>query len=91
MPFLGVETALRRVGGRRVGIPRPWLFARTSGISDGAPNARPAPRRIRHPTGPMEGKPARGPTKAYRRFFVETVPKRYRFGTGAARNWLDLV
>jgi hypothetical protein len=41
--------------------------------------------------GPTDGKPPRHQADDYRRFFVETVPKRYTFGTGTPRNWLDLA
>jgi hypothetical protein len=53
------------------------------------PGARPCRAGLSHPIGPTEGKPARRSTDDYARFFVETVPKRYKFGTGALCKWLD--
>lgn len=115
MAFLGAETALPCVLGRRVANSpargpgsqnRRDLWGRDSGRHFGAgflrgfgggledarevpPGARPCRAGFSHPIGPTEGKPARRSTDDYARFFVETVPKRYKFGTGAPCKWLD--
>jgi hypothetical protein len=90
MPFPGAETAFPCVGGRQAGIP-PVLGAAaiTGGISGEeipgdiwAGFYRPSP-------GRLEDSRDRKPSQDYLRFFVETVPKRYAFGTGAPRKgWI---
>jgi hypothetical protein len=100
MPFLGAETALGCVGGLfslslalvaktrgflEEEIPeRFWSWFTGSGLQGHALSA---------PTlySPTEGKTDPPSRPRLRGFFVETVPKRYTFGTGTPRNWLDLV
>ena len=95
MPFLGAETALACVLGRRVGhFPRPWpqrpkqagfLWKRFRATFWGF--YRPVSGRLEDS---RRREPARRRTHDYGRFFVETVPKGYMFGTRTARKRLDL-
>jgi hypothetical protein len=103
MPFLGAETALLCVGGRRIGISpvfgpvgqnRRISRGRDSGavlerFTGSGLQGRASPRRLS--IGPTQGKPASRQADDYGRFFVETVPKSDAFGTGAPRKRLDLV
>jgi hypothetical protein len=97
MPFLGAETAFPCVGGRQVGIfpvlgpgrPKQARF-----LADEIPGDIWAA--FYRPWGRQLGDRASENRLAVTRtitggFFVETVPKRYMFGTGAPRKRLDLV
>jgi hypothetical protein len=92
MRFLGAETALPCVGGRQLGnFPRPLAStAKTGGISGGADSGRYSGSVLQGCGGRLERTPARRRTNEHELFFVETVPKRYMFGTSAPRKWLRL-
>jgi hypothetical protein len=97
MPFLGAETALGCIGGRQVAISLP--------LGHGGQNRQDFwGRRFRAILGawflPASGGRLEDTHERNRLavattitggFFVETVPKRYLFGTGGPRKWLDLV
>jgi len=91
----GAETALGCVGGRL--LPRPWpRRPKQGGISGGRSSRRTFGRDFIGPACRGRLEDFARATTGWRRShdyggFVETAPKRYTFGTGTARNWLDLV
>ena len=97
MPFPGAEMALGCVGGRQVAILLPVLGhggqTRRDFLGEKIPGDiwvgfyRPATGGLRI----RASEPARHRRMITGRFFIETVAKRYMFGTGSARKWLDLA
>jgi hypothetical protein len=86
MPFLGAETPVPRVLESRVGIS-PSLFS--GGGDPGRHLGGVLPACGGRLEDLRERKPARRRPHDYEQVFVEMVPKRYTFGTGAPRKRLD--
>jgi hypothetical protein len=94
--FLGRKPPVPRVLGRRVGI-FPFLGLGGQNRRDFWEKIFRAilggvlPACVGRLENSRQRKPARRRTPDYELFFFETVPKRYKFGTGTPLKWLDLA